>query len=111
MARLKADLRNAEFDLLETKVVAPTDGYVTQLFHQPGMTASPSRPTMVFIHSGDKLLGASFPQHALQRVHQGDEAQMALDAVPGRVFTGRVHVMADVIAQGQGHKEGNSVLQ
>ena len=32
MARLAADLRDAEFELAETTVTAPTDGCVTQLF-------------------------------------------------------------------------------
>lgn len=49
VARLQADLRNAEYNLGETDVVAPTDGYVTQLFLRPGMTASPATPAMVFI--------------------------------------------------------------
>jgi multidrug resistance efflux pump len=101
VARLQADLRNAEFDLAETKVVAPTDGYVTQLFLRPGMTASPSTPTMVFIHSANNVLSASFPQNVLQRINEGDKAEVALDAVPGRVFQAKVIVLADVISQGQ----------
>jgi multidrug resistance efflux pump len=101
VARLQADLRNAEFDLSETNVMAPTDGYVTQLFLQPGMTASPSTPTMVFIHSENNILGASFPQHSLQVMHAGDEAEIAFDAIPGQIFKGKVNVVADVIAEGQ----------
>lgn len=109
VARLQADLRNAEFDLSETSVVAPTDGYVTQLFLRPGMTASPSTPTMVFIHSGSNNLSASFPQNVLQRIHEGDEAEVAFDAIPGRVFRANVIVVADVISQGQ-LQAGGSLL-
>lgn len=101
VARLQADLRNAEFDLSETKVVAPTDGYVTQLFLRPGMTANPSTPTMVFIHSANNILSASFRQNVLQRIQEGDGAEAAFDAIPGRVFQARVIVVADVISQGQ----------
>jgi multidrug resistance efflux pump len=101
VARLQADLRNAEYNLRETNVVAPTAGYVTQLFLRPGMTASRLTPAMVFIHSADNIFGASFPQNALQRVHAGDEAEIAFDAIPGRVFNGKVSVVADAIAQGQ----------
>jgi multidrug resistance efflux pump len=101
VARLQADLRNAQFDLRETNVVAPTDGYVTQLFLRPGMTASRLTPAMVFIHSENNIFGASFPQNALQRVRVGDEAEIAFDGIPGRVFKGRVRVVADAIAQGQ----------
>lgn len=101
VARLQADLQNAEFDLSETNVTAPTNGYVTQLFLRPGMTVSPSTPTMVFIHSDDNIFGASFAQNALQRVKAGDEAEIAFDGIPGRVFSGEVGVVSDAIAQGQ----------
>jgi multidrug resistance efflux pump len=101
VARLQADLRNAEYNLRETNIVAPTDGYVTQLFLRPGMTASRLTPAMVFIHTSDDIFGASFPQNALQRVRPGDEAEIAFDGIPGRVFKGRVSVVADAISQGQ----------
>ena len=105
---MQADLRSAEFDLSETSVVAPTEGYVTQLFLKPGMTASPATPTMVFIHGG-RILGASFPQNALQRIRAGDEAEIAFDAIPGRVFTSKVNVVSDAISQGQVQASGTLV--
>ena len=101
VARLQADLRNAEYNLSETNVVAPTDGYITQLFLRPGMTVNSSTPTMVFIHTADDIFAASFPQNALQRVRSGDEAEFAFDGIPGRVFKGRVRLVADAISQGQ----------
>lgn len=106
VARLQADLHNAEYDLAETRVVAPTDGYVTQLFLRPGMTASPLTPALVFIHSADNLFAASFPQYALQNVRAGDEAEFAFDGIPGRVFKGKVKLGADAIAQGQVQASG-----
>ncbi len=107
VARLQADLNNAELDLSETRVTAPTNGYVTQLFLRPGMMASPSTPTMVFIYADDNIFSASFPQNALQRVNAGDEAEIAFDGIPGRVFKGKVNAVADAIAQGQLQASGN----
>jgi len=107
VARLQADLRNAEFDLSETRVTAPASGYVTQLFLKPGMTASPSTPTMVFIHGEDTVFSVSFPQTALQRVRSGDEAEIAFDGIPGCVFRGIVTAVIDAIAQGQLQATGN----
>ena len=103
VARLQAELRQAEFDLAETTVRAPTDGYVTQLFLRPGMIAVPLplRPVMVFIHSEDNEFAAAFQQNALQRVRAGDEAEIAFDGVPGRVFQGKVSGVMDAVAQGQ----------
>lgn len=101
VARLQADLRSAEYDLAQTTVTAPTDGYVAQLLLRPGMTVSPSTPTMVFIHTGDTVFAASFAQNTFSRVTVGSEAEAAFDAIPGRVFAGKVTIFPDAIAQGQ----------
>ncbi len=85
VARLQADLRNADFDLSETSVRAPTNGYITQLFLRPGMMASPVAPTMVFIHGDDNIFGASFAQSALPRNMFGpwNEVEIAFDGIRG----------------------------
>ena len=102
VARLRAELKNAEYELSETIVRAPADGYVSQVFLRPGMMAVPfvARPVMVFIHS-DKVLAGAFIQNSLQRVRVGDEAEIAFRAVPGRIFKGKVKAILDVMAQGQ----------
>jgi multidrug resistance efflux pump len=64
---------------------------------------APLRPVMVFVNTDEKdqLLGAAFQQNSLQRVRAGDEAEVAFDAVPGRVFKGKVRLVLDAIAAGQ----------
>ena len=103
MARLRAELSDAEYDLDQTVVRAPTPGFVTQMALRPGMyvVPAPLRPVMTFIHDQDRVLAAAFQQNALQRVHAGDEAEVAFDAVPGRVFKGKVKTVLDAIAAGQ----------
>ncbi|WP_075291160.1 HlyD family secretion protein [Pararhizobium arenae] len=103
VARLQAELRSAEFDLDQTMVRAPTDGYVTQVFLRPGMMANPLplRPVMVFINSEDRMLAAAFIQNSLQRVTVGDEAEVSFKAVPGKIFKAKVASIIDVMAQGQ----------
>jgi multidrug resistance efflux pump len=100
VARLAADLRDAQYDLDQTTVTAPTDGYVTQLFLRPGMMAQ-SAPAMVFIHGDDRVFSASFPQSVVQRLRRGAEAEVAFDAIPGRVFKGKVDDLIDAVSQGQ----------
>ena len=58
---------------------------------------------MVFVNTEarDRELGAAFQQNSLQRVKAGDEAEVAFDAVPGRVFKGKVRLVLDAIAAGQ----------
>ena len=103
VARLQAEVQQAQYDLDETVYRAPTDGYVTQLFLRPGMMAVPLplRPVMVFIHNEDQRLFAAFQQNALQRINAGDPAEVAFDAIPGQVFRGHVGQVVDVVSQGQ----------
>jgi multidrug resistance efflux pump len=105
VARLRAELADAQYDLDQTVVRAPTTGFVTQLALRPGMyvVPAPLRPVMVFVHDtpADRVLGAAFQQNTLQRVRAGDEAEIAFDAVPGRVFKGKVRLVLDAIAAGQ----------
>ena len=105
VARLQAELGDALYDLAQTTVRAPTEGFVTQVALRPGMyvVPAPLRPVMVFVHTGsnDQTLAAAFQQNALQRVKAGDEAEVAFDGVPGRVFKARVRELVDAIAAGQ----------
>jgi multidrug resistance efflux pump len=105
VARLRAELADAQYDLDQTVVRAPTSGFVTQVALRPGMytVAAPLRPVMIFIHDTpqDRNLAAAFQQNTLQRVSAGDEAEVLFDAVPGRVFKGKVRVVVDAIAAGQ----------
>ena len=103
VARLQAELGEAQYDLDQTTVVAPGPGYVTQMALRPGMyvVPAPLRPVMVFVHKDDQELAAGFQQNSLQRVRAGDEAEVAFDAIPGRVFKGKVRSVIDAIAVGQ----------
>lgn len=100
VARLSADLRDAQYDLDQTTVNAPSDGYVTQLFLRPGMMAA-SSPAMIFIHSDDTVFSAAFAQTVVRRLRPGAEAEVAFDAIPGRVFRGEVNALIDAVSQGQ----------
>jgi len=105
VARISAELRDAEYDLAQTSTRALSDGFVTQVALRPGMyvVPAPLRPVMVFVHTDerDRSLAAAFQQNALQRVKAGDEAEIAFEGVPGRVFKGKVREVLDAIAAGQ----------
>jgi len=105
VARLRAELADAQYDLDQTVTRASGPGFVTQLALRPGMyvVPAPLRPVMVFVNTDkrDQALTAAFQQNSLQRVKAGDEAEVAFDAVPGRVFKGKVRILLDAIAAGQ----------
>ncbi len=111
VARLQAELSEAEFNLEQTTTRAPGPGYVTQMALRPGMyvVPAPLRPVMVFVHKDDQELAAGFQQNALQRVRAGDEAEVAFDGLPGQILKGKVKYVLDAIATGQFQATG--VLQ
>jgi multidrug resistance efflux pump len=113
VARLTSELADAQFDLDQTVTRAPGGGFVTQMALRPGMyvVPAPLRPVMVFVNTDkdDQALSAAFQQNSLQRVKAGDDAEVAFDAVPGRVFKARVRLVLDAIAAGQMQATGTLV--
>ncbi len=113
VARLTAELADAQFDLDQTVTRAPSAGFVSQVALRPGMyvVPAPLRPVMVFVNTekSDQALSAAFQQNSLQRVKAGDDAEVAFDAVPGRVFKGKVRLVLDAIAAGQIQATGTLV--
>ena len=105
VAKVHAELADAEFDLDQTTTRASGPGFVTQVSLRPGMYVMPTqlRTAMLFVNTakGDQELGAAFDQNAIQRVVAGNDAEVAFDAVPGQVFKAKVRVVVDAIAAGQ----------
>jgi len=108
VASLLADLRKAEFNLEQTVVRAPTDGYVTQLALRPGVMAVPLplAPVMTFVHTEDKIYTAAFRQNSLQRLQPGFEAEFLFRALPGKVFKGEVVEVIPAIGESQFQARG-----
>ena len=109
VASLLAELRQAEFNLEQTVVTAPTDGYVTQLALRPGVMAVPLplAPVMTFVHTEDKLYTAAFRQNSLQRLEPGFEAEFMFRALPGKVFKGQVVDVLPAIGESQFQARGS----
>ena len=105
VATRRAELADAEFDLDQTTTRAAGPGFVTQVSLRPGMYLIPAqlRTAMLFVNTAksDQELGAAFDQNAIQRVVAGNDAEVAFDSVPGRVFKAKVRSVVDAIAAGQ----------
>ena len=108
---LQAQLNIAQFELDNTAVRAPSRGYVTQVSLRPGIYAvkMPLRPAMVFIPQEDYAYVAWMRQNSQLRLTLGDEAEIAFDGIPGKVFEARVKMVLPVIAEGQVQPSGNLI--
>lgn len=100
---LRAQVADARFDLDNCVVRAPADGFVTQVIVRPGQMAVPMplMPLMVFVHGGDPILAASFPQQTIKTIQPGDPVELAFDAYPGYIFQGSVRSKQPATPEGQ----------
>ena len=109
VAKIRSQLVVAEFNLQETVVRAPTDGYVTHLALRPGMMAVPLplRPVMTFVHEEEKFYVAAFRQNSLQRLKSGYQAEFLFKALPGKVFRGEVVEVLPAIGESEIQEQGS----
>ncbi len=98
-----AELNMKRWQLDQTTVRAPSDGYVTQLTLRPGQmtTTLPLAPVMVFVHQERPALVATFPQNVIADLVPGLQAELAFKAYPGRVFSATVSHVLPATAEGQ----------
>ncbi|MEH6453031.1 MAG: HlyD family secretion protein [Psychromonas sp.] len=103
MDDLEAKLDDAEYDLERTEVRASSDGFVSQMFVFPGLIAVPFplRPAMQFVQQDSFMYVGWYRQNSLLRLKPGFEAEIAFDAIPGKVFTGEVIQVLPVMAEGE----------
>jgi len=106
--QLKAQLASANLNLEETQLVAPADGFVTNLTLKPGAIVTPGQPVMSFVYNPEGIVVASFPQEYLRGVEPDDPVEIALDLYPGEVLTG--HVDTVIWASGGGQLAPTGVL-
>ncbi|MFM5750254.1 HlyD family secretion protein [Aeromonas veronii] len=107
---LQAQLDEAKYQLAQTVVYAPSDGHVVQLALRPGMLATPFmyRPVMTFIHKDETAYVGWFWQNSMQRLAVGDEAEVVIDGIPGKIFKGKVTAVIPAIAAG--NVQANAML-
>ncbi|MEO8124548.1 MAG: HlyD family secretion protein [Burkholderiales bacterium] len=97
----RADVSSALWNLDQTSVYAPADGYAINVQLRPGsyVVAVPLAPAMSFVEQTYQVI-ALYQQNELVLVKPGDEAEFALNTLPGRIIKAKVDSI--VWAQGQG---------
>jgi RND family efflux transporter MFP subunit len=101
--QLTAELEGAEWNLNETTVRAPTDGYVTYLALRPGqrVVTLPFQPAMTFVDTSREIVGVQIQQIHQRYIKRGQEVEMAFKTQPGRIYTGKVKAIIQVTHESQ----------
>jgi len=97
----RAELGTAQWNLEQTAVYAPADGYAINVQLRPGsyVVSVPLAPAMSFVEQTYQVIGL-FSQNELRMVAPGDKAEFTLKTNPGHIFSATVDSV--VWAQGQG---------
>jgi membrane fusion protein (multidrug efflux system) len=85
----EAAIREAELNLSYTKVTSPEDGHVTRRSVEEGAFVQPGQALMAVV-SGPLWVVANFKETQLARMRVGQAVEIAVDAYPGRKFSGHI---------------------
>lgn len=102
----KRAVEKAELDLRRTKVVAPSQGSVTDLRTDVGLYAQAGAPAMTLIAVHDLWISADMTENNLGHIQPGNEVAIVLDLLPGDVIKGRVRSLGTGIAPGKAPPPG-----
>lgn len=102
VASVRQQLAAAEWELEQTIIRAPSDGYVVNLQVRPGSYAVsfPLRQLMSFVELEQRVVGF-YDQNQLIKVKEGQRAELILRSQPGKVLHAKVESIIWANAQGQ----------
>jgi multidrug resistance efflux pump len=109
VAKVRADLANAEWELEQTTVRSPCDCYVINLALRPGafVAGMPFNPVMTLVEAEGQVV-ALFNQNELHQIAPGNYAEFTLKTNPGRIV--RATVDSVIWAQGMGQMQQSGTL-
>ena len=85
-----AQMAVAQANLAERKIVSPTDGTILSRPVEIGDVVTPGSPIFVMVDMSRLYLKVYVPEPEIPKLKLGDEADIAVDAFPGRTFPARI---------------------
>ena len=88
--RVRARVARVRDDLVKTKIRSPLTGFITQEWVEVGQWLTKGGRVAEVIELDKVLVQAPIAERRISLVRVGDEARVVVDALGGRMFTGRV---------------------
>jgi RND family efflux transporter MFP subunit len=109
--KLKGQLLGAKYNLEQTVVRAPADGYVTNVGLMKGARVAnlPLSPVMAFIDTAETVVGVEIAQIYTRYIVPGQEVEVTFKVFPGQVFKGKVDTVLEGTSTGQILASGTAV--
>ncbi len=80
----------AELNLSNTKIKAPSDGFIAKKSAEVGQLASPGVPLIGFVDAGERWIVANFKETEIEAIKLNAKVDINVDAITSRSFEGKV---------------------
>src|SRR5215208_513588 len=101
VAQIQAQLEQAKWELEQTTIRAPGDGYVSTMAVAVGARALPARSLMSFIVGEDVVIIGMFPPNGFHAIKPGAKVRLVFGNLPGRTFDTTVSDIPRGVGEGQ----------
>lgn len=102
LASARAAYEVAKLELSYTNIVAPISGVVAQRIVKPGNLIALNAPVFRIVNNSHLEGVINAPEREMARLKAGLPLRMVVDAVPGKVFVGKVDRVAPVMDSASG---------
>lgn len=91
---IAAQVAQSQLNLENTKIVAPSNGFIARKSVEVGQLAAPGVPLLGFVSSEERWVTANFKETEIEDVHIGAPVKISVDALSGRHFDGKVEAIS-----------------
>jgi len=104
-------VERAELDLANAVLLSPGEGLVTDLRTDAGHFAAAGAPLLTLITVHNLWISADMTENNLSVMRPGNRVDILLDAMPGKVFKGKVRSIGRGVSSGQSAQGGLPTIQ
>ncbi|MDH7794837.1 MULTISPECIES: biotin/lipoyl-binding protein [unclassified Beijerinckia] len=97
----RAQLDDVKWELKQTTVKAPSDGYVSTMALAVGARALQARAAMSFIVQSDTTIVGTFLQNGFRTIQPGATVRLFFDAEPGRLYEATILAIPKGVGEGE----------
>jgi membrane fusion protein (multidrug efflux system) len=87
---IAAQVAQAQLNLDNTRIRAPSDGFIAKKSAEIGQLAAQGVPLIGFVDATERWVTANFKETQLSDIRIGAQVKIDVDAIPGRDFHGHV---------------------
>ncbi len=80
----------SELNLSNTKIVAPSDGFIAKKSAEIGQLASPRIPLIGFVDAGERWIVANFKETEIESIKPNAKVEIKVDAITSKSYEGVV---------------------